>query len=147
MGFGCASTPQVVKCPDHTARAEIHAAVTTLSRVIERVSRPKHFTVELAKRIDDNFLDRCCDVAWIPWHQPHRNMPSSFDHENLPLLLVANTQWDVCHPLILPGCAWHLIAHSLVRCWPETGVVGFVRALLKLGQLRTRRSHGRYRRP
>src|SRR5262250_1812465 len=74
MGLGRASTPQVVKCPDHTARAEIHAAVTTLSRVIERVSRPKHFAVELAKRIDDNFLDRGCNVAWIPWHQPQRNM-------------------------------------------------------------------------
>src|SRR5262249_52542415 len=82
MGLGRASTPQVVKCPDHAASAEIHAAVTTLSRVIERMSRPKHFTVELAKRIGDNFLDRCSDVAWIPWHRPQRNMASSFDHEN-----------------------------------------------------------------
>jgi hypothetical protein len=53
-----------------------------LSRVIERVSRPKHFTVELAKPIGDNFLDRSCDVAWIPWHLPQRHMASSFDHEN-----------------------------------------------------------------
>jgi hypothetical protein len=67
-GLGRAGAVQVVKCPDDAARAEIHAAVATLSRVIERVSRPKPFIVEVVKGIDNDLLDRCCDVAWIPWH-------------------------------------------------------------------------------
>jgi hypothetical protein len=66
--LGRAGAEQVVKCPDHAARAEIHAAVAALSRVIERVSRPKPFVVEVAKGIDNDLLNRCCDVTWIPWH-------------------------------------------------------------------------------
>src|SRR5262249_11039078 len=45
-------------------------------------------------------------------------MASSFDHEGVRILLAASTQLYVSHALILPGCARHLIAHSLVHCWP-----------------------------
>jgi len=53
---------------DHAARAEIHATIATLSQVIERVSRPKPFIVEVAKGIDNDFLNRCRDAPWIPPH-------------------------------------------------------------------------------
>src|SRR5262249_25048801 len=54
-----------------------------------RVSRPKPFIVEVVKGIDNDFLNRCLDVTWIPRHYPQRNMASSFDHEGVQFLLVA----------------------------------------------------------
>ena len=81
MGLGRASAPQVIKCPDHAARAQVHATIAALAQLIERVSRPKPFVVEVTKGINNDFLDRRRDVAWIPQHRPQRNVASSFDHE------------------------------------------------------------------
>src|SRR5215467_10196994 len=81
MGLGRASAPQVIKCPDHAARAQVHATIAALAQLIERVSRPKLFVVEVTKGIENDFLNRRRDVAWIPRHRPQRNVASSFDHE------------------------------------------------------------------
>src|SRR5215467_66482 len=55
--------------------------IAVLAQLIERVSRPKPFAVEVTKGINNDFLDRRRDVAWIPRHRPQRNVASSFDHE------------------------------------------------------------------
>ena len=49
MGLGRASAPQVIKCPDHAARAQVHATIAAPAQLIERVSRPKPFVVEVTR--------------------------------------------------------------------------------------------------
>src|ERR1700722_20973286 len=82
MRLGSASAPQVIKCPDHATRAQVHATIAAVAQLIERVSRPKPFVVEVTKGINNDFLYRRRDVVWIPRHRPQRNVAGSFDHES-----------------------------------------------------------------